>query len=166
MRSSKPGGRSGGAIWVAMLVCAACAAIAGVAPSPSVDDATGSAIRAAVATIDQRNFLHHIEVLSSDEFEGRAPGTHGEALTVSYLEQQFKAIGLLPGSPDGMYTQRVPMTGFTGNPQASITIGARRMELHSPDDFVAFSALRSPRVEIQSSDLVFVGYGVIAPEYG
>ena len=166
MASFRPGSRAWARILVMAVVSVACAAIAWRARSASVEGATSSSIHAAVTAIDQHDFLHHIEVLSSDDFEGRAPGTHGETLTVSYLEQQFKAIGLLPGSPNGMYTQRVPMTGFTGNPQASITIGTRHMELHYPDDFVAFSALRSPRVEIQSSELVFVGYGVIAPEYG
>ena len=166
MASFRPGRRAWARILVMAVVSVACAAIAWRASSASIEGASGASIHAAVAAIDQRDFLHHIEVLSSDEFEGRAPGTHGEALTVSYLEQQFKSIGLLPGSPNGRYTQRVPMTGFTGNPQASITIGTRHLELHYPDDFVAFSALRSPRVEIQSSELVFVGYGVIAPEYG
>jgi Zn-dependent M28 family amino/carboxypeptidase len=128
-------------------------------------EAPGSPLDAAVAAIDAGDFLHQIEVLSSDDFEGRAPGTHGEALTVSYLQQQFRAIGLEPGNPTGSYTQPVPMTGFTAQPRASITIGGRHIEWHAPDDFVAFSAIRKPRVEIASSDLVFVGYGVIAPEY-
>jgi len=124
----------------------------------------GTAARA--QSIDAGDFLHQIEVLSSDDFEGRSPGTHGEALTVSYLEGQFEAIGLLPGNPDGTYTQLVPMTAFTAHPQATISVGARRIALQFPEDFVAFSPVREPRVSIPASDLVFVGYGVIAPEYG
>src|SRR5581483_8415821 len=117
---------------VSAFVLVAVAAISWTARAVSSEAGTDSRLRVADAAIDARDFLHHIEVLSSDDFEGRAPGTHGEALAVSYLEQQLKSIGLLPGNPDGSYTQRVPMTGFTGNPEASITIGARRMELRSP----------------------------------
>ncbi|HTW36971.1 MAG TPA: M28 family peptidase [Steroidobacteraceae bacterium] len=151
-----------------------CAVLAGTAWTTAARAANAPEVRRestapphrALAAIDGRDFLHHIEILSSDGFEGRSPGTHGEAVTVDYLERQFRAIGLRPGSPDGAYTQRVPMTGFTSHPQASIAVGARRIELHFPEDFVAFSPVRRSRVEIPSSQLVFVGYGVIAPEYG
>src|SRR5579871_1074788 len=105
MASFRPGSRAWARISVIAVVSVASAAIAWCARSASVEGASSSPIQAAVAAIDQRDFLHHIEVLSSDDFEGRAPGTHGEALTVNYLEQQFKAIGLLPGGSNGTYTQ-------------------------------------------------------------
>ena len=54
-------------------------------------------------------------MLSSDEFEGRAPGTKGEELTVKYLEDEFKKLGLQPGNPDGTYVQKVPLVGITGH---------------------------------------------------
>jgi Zn-dependent M28 family amino/carboxypeptidase len=150
-----------------MLTALACgvAATAAREHSPGASG-TNATVREAVAAIDARDFLHQIEVLSSDNFEGRSPGTHGEALTVSYLEGQFKSLGLLPGNPDGTYTQRVPMTAFTSHPQATISAGARRIELRFPADFVAFSPVRQSRVSIPASDLLFVGYGAIAPEYG
>ena len=129
MASFRPGSRAYARILVMAVVCVACAAIAWRARSASVEGRRSS-IHAAVTAIDPHDFLHHIEVLSSDDFEGRSPGTHGEALTVSYLEQQFKSIGLMPGNPNGMYTQPVPMTGFTSHPQASITVGGRHIELH------------------------------------
>jgi Zn-dependent M28 family amino/carboxypeptidase len=166
MASYKPGSKAYGRVLLAALACVVSAAVARTGAAGSAEDGTDPGLRAATAAIDPRDFLHHIEVLSSDDFEGRSPGTRGEALTVSYLERQFESIGLIPGDPDGTYTQTVPMTGFTSHPQASFTIGGRNIELHSPQDFVAFSALRRARVVIPSSDLVFVGYGVIAPEYG
>jgi Zn-dependent M28 family amino/carboxypeptidase len=150
----------------AVLACAASAVLARAGTAGSADGAADTSLRSASAAIDARDFLRHIEILSSDDFEGRSPGTHGEALTTAYVERQFKAIGLRPGNPDGTYTQAVPMTGFTSRPQAAFAVGGRRIELHYPEDFVAFSAVRRPRVEIPSSQLVFVGYGVIAPEYG
>jgi Zn-dependent M28 family amino/carboxypeptidase len=150
----------------AALVCGIAAAAARAQSPGGSSRAMDAPLRGAVATIDARDFLHQIEVLSSDDFEGRSPGTHGEAMTVGYLEGQFKSLGLLPGNPAGAYTQLVPMTAFTSHPQASINVGARRIELHFPEDFVAFSPVRQSRVNISASDLVFVGYGVIAPEYG
>src|SRR5687767_8099163 len=66
--------------------------------------------------IDATAALRDITRLSSDEFEGRLPGTKGEQLTVQYLTEQFKAIGLEPGNPDGTYVQRVPLVGMTPSP--------------------------------------------------
>src|SRR5262245_15876349 len=84
--------------------------------------------------------LQHIKTLASDEFEGRAPGTKGEELTVNYLTEQFKRLGLKPGNPDGSYTQKVPLVGYTPKPSASFTIGGKQMPLAS-EDYLA----RSPR---------------------
>jgi len=103
-----------------------------------------------------------IETLSSDDFEGREPGSHGETLTVDYIADQFKKIGLAPGNPNGSYIQNVPLTGHLSHPQASI--GGEPMA--APDDFVAWSYDRQKDVTVKESELVFVGYGVVAPEYG
>ncbi len=103
-----------------------------------------------------------IETLSSDDFEGREPGSHGETLTVEYIADQFKQIGLLPGNPNGTYIQNVPLTGNLSHPQASVNGQA----MAAPDDFVAWSYERQKEVVVKDSDLVFVGYGVVAPEYG
>src|SRR5579859_1907052 len=59
-----------------------------------------------------------IETLSSDDFEGREPGSHGETLTVDYITSQFKKLGLAPGNPDGTYIQNVPLTGHISHPEA------------------------------------------------
>jgi len=125
----------------------------------------GAGPTSGIAAIDTHRFLHDITVLSSDDFEGRSPGTRGEALSIDYVERQFRQIGLAPGNPDGSYLQTVPMTGIASRPQATIKVGAKTLHLRAPEDFVAFSAVRRPRVEITGSQLVFVGYGVIAPEY-
>lgn len=125
-----------------------------------------NAIRPALQSINSTAMLDHIKVLASDEFEGRAPGTRGEALTVDYLVAQFKGLGLQPGNPDGTYTQRVPLVGYTSLPAATIDRRGQKTGLRYPGDFVAWSPHREPEVSIENSDLVFVGYGVIAPEYG
>ena len=119
-----------------------------------------------LAAITPESLLAHIKVLASDEFEGRAPGSKGEDLSVKYITDQFKKIGLKPGNPDGTYTQEVPLAGIKSEPQMSFVIGNKTMDLKFPDDFVASSARLQPEIKIDKSALVFVGYGVVAPEYG
>ncbi|HSR16154.1 MAG TPA: M28 family metallopeptidase [Gemmatimonadales bacterium] len=121
---------------------------------------------AAAAAIDSAGLLEHTRVLSSDEFEGRAPGTPGEEKTVQYLTEQFRGLGLQPGNPDGSYQQVVDMIGFTATASAELSVGSRTIPLASGADIVISSRRNVERVEVPSSDLVFVGYGVDAPEYG
>lgn len=116
--------------------------------------------------ISAADLLKHIKVLASDEFEGRAPGSKGEELSVKYISAQFKALGLKPGNPNGSYTQEVPLAGITTVPTASFTVGGKTITLKFPDDYVASSARLQPEVKAENSDIVFVGYGIVAPEYG
>src|SRR5438046_5818012 len=69
-------------------------------------------VEPALEAITPDGLLAHIKVLASDEFEGRSPGTKGEELSVNYITDQFKKIGLQPGNPDGSYTQQVPLAGI------------------------------------------------------
>src|ERR1700738_1438121 len=109
--------------------------------------------------------LAHIKALSSDEFEGRAPGTKGEELSVNYITDQFKKIGLKPGNPDGTYVQEVPLAGIKSEPKMSFATSTTT-ELKYPDDYVATSARLQDKIKIDNSDVVFVGYAIVAPEYG
>jgi Zn-dependent M28 family amino/carboxypeptidase len=122
-------------------------------------------LQPALEAITPDGLLAHIKVLASDEFEGRAPGTKGEDLSVKYITEQFKKIGLKPGNPDGTYTQEVPLAGIKSEPRMSFVIGDKTMDLKYPDDFVASSARLQAEIKIEKSDMVFVGYGVVAPEY-
>jgi Zn-dependent M28 family amino/carboxypeptidase len=123
-------------------------------------------LQPALEAITPDGLLAHIKVLASDEFEGRSPGSKGEELSVKYITDQFKKIGLKPGNPDGTYTQEVPLAGIKSEPRMSFVIGDKAMDLKYPDDFVASSARLQPEIKIEKSGLVFVGYGVVAPEYG
>ena len=123
-------------------------------------------LQPALEAITPDGLLAHIKVLASDEFEGRAPGTKGEELSVKYISDQFKKIGLKPGNPDGTYTQEVPLAGIKSEPRMSFTIGDKTIDLKYPDDFVASSARLEPEIKVDKSDVVFVGYGIVAPEYG
>ncbi|MEY2541837.1 MAG: hypothetical protein QOI22_1439, partial [Verrucomicrobiota bacterium] len=123
-------------------------------------------LKPALDIITPDGLLAHIKVLSSDEFEGRAPGTKGEELSVNYITDQFQRIGLKPGNPDGTYVQEVPLAGITSEPTMAFTVGDKTTELKYPDDYVASSARLQSDIKIDNSDIVFVGYGVVAPEYG
>ncbi|MBI2950371.1 MAG: M28 family peptidase [Verrucomicrobia bacterium] len=122
--------------------------------------------QAALDSIRSEELLKHIRVLASDEFEGRAPGTHGEELTVNYLIEQCKRLGLKPGNPDGTYIQNVPMVGFTPQPSFSYRVGNQTTEVAFPAECVVWSPWFVPEVDVVDSEMIFVGYGVVAPEYG
>jgi Zn-dependent M28 family amino/carboxypeptidase len=123
-------------------------------------------LKPALDAITPDSLLAHIKVLASDEFEGRAPGTKGEELSVNYISEQFARIGLKPGNPDGTYIQEVPLAGITSEPAMSFTVGEKKTDLKFPDDYVASSARLQSDIKVDNADVVFVGYGVVAPEYG
>jgi Zn-dependent M28 family amino/carboxypeptidase len=123
-------------------------------------------LQPALEAITPDGLLAHIKILASDEFEGRAPGTKGEELSVKYINDQFKQIGLKPGNPDGSYIQEVPLVGIKSEPRMSLAVGGKTTELRYPDDFVASSARLQSEIKVDKSDVVFVGYGIVAPEYG
>ena len=111
--------------------------------------------------------MTHVKVLASDEYEGRAPGTKGEDLTVAYIADQFRRAGLKPGHTDGTYVQNVPMVGITADPATSLVFrkGDVRQTLAFKDDVVAWTKRVEERVSIDATDVVFVGYGIQAPEF-
>ncbi|MCZ6828365.1 MAG: M28 family peptidase [Gammaproteobacteria bacterium] len=112
--------------------------------------------------------LHqHIAVLASDEFEGRAPATPGEEKTVAYLQREFAALGLQPGNGDSWF-QEVPVTSVTVDP--SVTLQLRGDDYSRDLVFATEMAVSTPQqlesVTVENSDMVFVGYGIVAPERG
>jgi Zn-dependent M28 family amino/carboxypeptidase len=116
--------------------------------------------------IDGEAILGHIKVLASDEFEGRAPGTEGEKKTVAYLVEQFRKLGLQPGNPDGSYVQKVPLVGITASPAPLVfRKGGQALELRWREDVVTWTKRVAEEAAIDASDVVFVGYGVEAPEF-
>ncbi|HMT46567.1 MAG TPA: M28 family metallopeptidase [Novosphingobium sp.] len=108
-----------------------------------------------------------VETLSSDAFEGRAPGTAGEDKTVAYLIEQFRAAGLQPGNK-GSWTQDVPIVEITTTGEAGLAVtgGAKTLLFAPGKDFVVGSYRATPRTEIADAELVFVGHGINAPELG
>jgi Zn-dependent M28 family amino/carboxypeptidase len=127
----------------------------------------GSAGVPAIPSISEATLRDVTTRLASDEFEGRSPGTRGEELTVNYLTEQFRAAGLQPGN-NGSWTQDVPLIEMTSTNYSALRFsgGGVNMSLRHADDFVANSYRITPRTDIRNSDVVFVGYGINAPERG
>ena len=125
-----------------------------------------ASLQPAWESLRSEDLVRHIKTLSSDEFEGRAPGTHGEDLTVRYLTDQFRKFGLKPGNPDGTFIQKVPLMGITSEATISIQAGGKKLEVAMPGEGIATSLRFEPEVKVTDSEMVFVGYGIVAPEYG
>ncbi len=121
---------------------------------------------AALKAISPENILNHIKKLASDEFEGRAPGSKGEELTVKYLTEQFRALGLTPGNPDGTYVQKVPLVEITADPKMKLEFSGAAAGLAPKyqDDYVAWTK-RVTASTAMDAEMIFVGYGVQAPEF-
>ena len=122
-------------------------------------------LRNAMESITSENLLNHVKILASDAYEGRGPGGRGEDLTVQYLIQQFQQIGLQPANPNGIWTQEVPLVGIQSESAAELELKGKKQTITYPQDYVAWTSRPEPEVAVTDSSLVFVGYGVQAPEY-
>lgn len=130
-------------------------------PTPAAAGIDGNA-----RSINAQSLITHIRKLASDEFEGRSPSSKGEALTVQYLTEQFKAAGCTPGNPDGTFVQTVPLLSYRTQASGPMKVarGDKTVEMKFADDFVAWTRKPVDRFALDG-ELVFVGYGVTAPEY-
>jgi Zn-dependent M28 family amino/carboxypeptidase len=116
--------------------------------------------------IDETGYREGVRILSSDDFEGRRPGTHGEEKTVAYLVEQFRKLGLKPGNGDS-YLQQVPLIEILAGSDASLAVSGRggTRTLAYAKDMVIWTKRAVPASQLQASGLVFAGYGIVAPEY-
>lgn len=118
-------------------------------------------------TLSTDNISQHIRILADDSFLGRAPGTEGEVKTLAYLTEQYSALGLEPGAADGSWLQPVDLLSFlpTPAPEVILANGDERMVLEARAIRVA-TGQPSGEVNVVNAPLVFVGYGIHAPEMG
>jgi Zn-dependent M28 family amino/carboxypeptidase len=142
-----------GVLASAGLLLSACAGAGRKVPPPSTD-------------IDETAYRNHVRVLASDDFEGRKPGTPGEEKTVAYLVEQFRKLGLKPGNGES-FLQQVPMVESLAGTDASLSAAGRNgtLTLTYGKDMVIWSKRSTPQAELRGSELVFAGYGIVAPEY-
>ena len=133
---------------------------AGSEPSAAVDTAA--------QRIDAAALLAPIRFLSSDLLEGRGPGSRGDELTRAYLATELESLGYAPGAPGHTWEQRFEMVGVTAQvPERWSFSGSRgELALARGDDFIAASGVPAEIAELANAELVFVGFGIRAPEYG
>jgi Zn-dependent M28 family amino/carboxypeptidase len=145
-------------------ICAAAIAllVTGCATGP-----TPATQAAGQPEISEATMKEVTRTLSLDEFEGRAPGTPGEEKTLAYLVQQFERAGLTPGNR-GSWFQDVPLAEITGADFEPLTLKAdgRTQAYTFGNDWVGVTYREVPRVDLDESEVVFVGYGIVAPEKG
>jgi Zn-dependent M28 family amino/carboxypeptidase len=116
--------------------------------------------------IDETAFRDHVRALASDDFEGRKPGTPGEEKTVAYLVEQFRKLGLKPGNGES-FLQQVPMIESVAGADASLSIAGRNgtLALAYGKDVVLWNKGGLQQAELRRSEMVFVGYGIVAGDY-
>ncbi len=146
------------------LACLAMLAAAGCKPAASSQTAMPDV---QIPDLSLSTLQDVTKELSSDSYEGRAPGTVGEEKTLAYLINKFKAAGLEPGN-NGKWTQDVPLVEITATNQTPLTFtgGKNTVTLQFGTDYVAGSYRLQPETRVKDSDVVFVGYGINAPEKG
>jgi Zn-dependent M28 family amino/carboxypeptidase len=124
------------------------------------------AAKAPAGAVTANTIAPHIKFLADDLLEGRAPGSRGEKLAVGYIAAQMESFGLEPGGENGTFFQRVPLVGIVPALPASVTVKAGApVALAVGKDLVVMSGVQAPEVKIADAELVFVGYGIVAPEY-
>ena len=119
-----------------------------------------------VQTDFNANFARYFEKVASDELQGRAPATEGEKRTVAYLETEFKRLGLT-AYKDGSYRQAVPVVQIDPVSVSSMTLTGDKTAatLVYKTDMMAWSTRMVPEIKLENSEMVFAGYGIVAPEY-
>jgi Zn-dependent M28 family amino/carboxypeptidase len=146
----------------------AAAALLAMAATPAVAPVMLTAPeRAAARTINADLLRGHIRFLSSDLLGGRGPATTGDRLAQQYIAAQMEAAGLQPGAPGGGWLQPLDIVGITShNPDvATVSKGGDKVDLKYKDDYIAFSGVAAPEARLENAEVVFVGYGIVAPEY-
>lgn len=119
-----------------------------------------------LAVFNADSLKKHIAVLASDDFMGRKPFTEGETKTVAYLQEQFKQMGLEPGNGES-YIQEVPMANIlaTAAPSMQVKSAKGNFNLKAFDDYIIWTDKTDSSISLNDAELVFAGYGVVAPEY-
>lgn len=135
--------------------------------SAQLSEPSAAARAAAESVITESSLRADIKFLADDALEGRGPGTRGDVLSMRYIASQFELAGLQPAAPGGGWIQDVPLVGVTSRPPDAITFTHpdQSLELANHDDFIVTSGLPSERSGFSHVEVVFVGFGMQAPEY-
>jgi Zn-dependent M28 family amino/carboxypeptidase len=155
---------------LAAALCLATAPVAHPAPAPAARKAfvPTPVERAAARAIRPELLRGHIQFLADDLLEGRGPASRGDRLAQLYIAAQLEALGLEPGAPGGSWFQPFDIVGVHSHtpPLMTVTKGAEKVELKQREEFIAVSGVQEPESGVQDAEIVFAGYGIVAPEYG
>jgi len=123
-------------------------------------------IQPAVKSVNAEDLSEHIQALSSDEYEGRGPSSRGEEKTIGYIRGEFEKLGLKPGNGES-YFQEVPLVSITTDPDTEVVIqaGGKILSFNYAKDCMVSTKRELDTVSLKDSEMVFVGYGIVAPEY-
>lgn len=144
------------------------AAVLATAASAAVPPAVFTpAENAAAETIRPPGILAHTRALADDLLEGRGTASRGERLAQLYIVSQLEALGLQPAAPDGSWRQPFDVVGITTHSPETVRFGRgdRALDLRSGDDVITSSGVAEPEARVAGAEVVFVGYGIVAPEY-
>jgi Zn-dependent M28 family amino/carboxypeptidase len=155
--------------WV--FICLLTASLLYAAPKPRKSALTASRLSgpgfAAMQTINPERIRAHVRFLADDLLEGRGTGQRGGDIAAHYIATQFALYGLKPGGEDGTYFQKVPMVGVTTQPESTFSLvptSGQPINLKLKEEYVASNQTQRPESDI-NADIVYVGYGIEAPEY-
>ncbi|SRR6266508_40565 len=137
------------------------------ADRPSAGRAAPPEVRRAAGKITEELLRAHTKILASDLLEGRGPATRGDSLAEAYIQSQMEALGVEPGAPGGGWIQKVPLVGVKASFSGPAVFRSERGSAEGVpgDNFVAFSGVQKPAAKIEDAEIVFVGYGIVAPEF-
>jgi Zn-dependent M28 family amino/carboxypeptidase len=152
----------------AAALAAALALGASAGPAPAAAPEPSPVARRAADAITEPLLRAQVKFLSSDLLEGRAPATRGDALAREYVAREMEAMGLQPAAPGGGWFQPVPLVGVTTRAAAPLRFeaGGRTVELRESADYVVNAGLPRQSIRLDRAEVVFVGYGIVAPEQG
>ena len=151
--------RAGSLFFLSAVYSAATLAISDAVITPEMQAAATQ-----ITSQDIRAYVRHI---SSDAFEGRGPSTRADKKTQAYLRSELENIGIKPGAPGGGWIQSVPLVGITTHTPATLTLshGEKLLTLNNHDDYIASAGQQKSSISIKDAEIVFVGYGIDAPEF-
>jgi len=150
-----------------LLIFSCCAILFFSSCKQSAKSTDGNADSLAIKAINDSSLTEYLSVIAADSLEGRKPFTNGETKTINYLKTQFEKLGLQPGNGDSFF-QEVPMVEIKSVPEDKMVLKVKNasLTLNYLTDFVAGTRRVQDEVSMSNSQLVFAGYGIVAPEFG
>jgi Zn-dependent M28 family amino/carboxypeptidase len=157
-----------GFVWLTVCAVGTWSVGASAAPDPAADLGFSAPVAAAMQSIDAERIRAHVKFLADDLLEGRGTGTRGGDIAANYIATQFALYGLKPAGDNGTYLQKVDFTGVFTEPATTMSVvsdkGPAPIDLKLGDDYVTNNQTQTASVDIDAP-IVFVGYGIDAPEY-